>query len=385
MVESKSSSGRRSRRLVAALAAVGCAYLFVYSESPDYYSSGLMPRGLSASTLKEGDYRSEESRRPIFESREALEKYEALLKTLKIDDFEPVLLPPFTQKVSREKGEQVVPLNELRKNLLSSFNYTWQDHYDMVTDAGHEWCSLIRDRYTCHGDIYHEVLKRTPPFDVDRYGLLQTLPPGSKVLLHGNSFTFELILPAMCALGSNGFGYKLSPKSNTFLIFSDRNVDEDTIVLLLVDNHPTYAEGETGTADNLVSVLKDKHPWFEPTHVVAGMINFLFPSKHKGAAEMCQDHRDTFQRAWPSANVVNRCDFTTGMLGCSCASDGDHNCEYVCYMRPGKHQCLPGPGTIAMSQSLVHDLMLPSGQQKQQQADAVAQDEKAQTPAATVE
>jgi len=295
-----------------------------------------------------------------------------------VANFTPIPLPPFvqTEAISGRK-ESPIALNKLREGIP----YTWQDHYDTVTGAGHEWCSLSRDLYTCHGNTYSEVLKRTPPFDVKRFGLLETLPPGSKVLLHGNSLTFELILPVMCALGTRGYGYKLDPFSNTFLIFSDQEVDKDTIVLLLVDNHRAYAWGKKDTAQLLVDVLTDQHPWFTPTHIIAGIINrSIPPGQHQGVKyyNACKHRRDVFQKAWPSATVVNRCDIETGRLGCSCASD-DHNCEYVCGIRPGKHQCLPGPDTVASAQALMHDLMLPSDGGLQQQ------DKKVNAPAATTE
>ena len=74
--------------------------------------------------------------------------------------------------------------------------FTWESHRNQVETAGHHWCNLMRDKWSCFGPKYAEVLKRTPAFD--RSFALSQLPNGTNVLVHGHSHVALGVTTLIC-------------------------------------------------------------------------------------------------------------------------------------------------------------------------------------------
>ena len=229
----------------------------------------------------------------------------------------PAGLPPFVQKDRRR-------LNTLHPS-RNNKSFTWEKNFDVLNSSGHPFCSILRDNHACVGDLYRDVLIRTPTFDKVRFGL-QNLPQNSTLLVYGNSFTLETIYLPLC-YSHEPWGYWLG--ANNFLIWTG-NID-----VLIVDNDRFYAWGKNATSDKLINMLLNFS--FAPTHIVLGNINF------RG----CSNETD-FSEVWPTAKIVNMCDHG---MGRNCNSN-TNDCP-----APGGHQCVPSPGAVHSAEKMMHDLV----------------------------
>ena len=83
-----------------------------------------------------------------------------------------------------------------RPSLTRLTNATWESHRNLVETAGHRWCNLMKDIWSCFGPKYAQVLKQTPAFN--RSFALSQLPHGTNMLVHGNSHVALPVITLIC-------------------------------------------------------------------------------------------------------------------------------------------------------------------------------------------
>ena len=65
-----------------------------------------------------------------------------------------------------------LPTQTLHSIRYNKTNYTWSHNFDILTQTGHKWCSILRDNHACFGDNYAAILNITTPYQGHRYNLL---------------------------------------------------------------------------------------------------------------------------------------------------------------------------------------------------------------------
>ena len=215
----------------------------------------------------------------------------------------------------------------LRK-MRPGHSMTWQDIEASVTRAGHPYCALVRDNWSCKGHRYEKRLERTALYN--RSLSLSAFPPGSRIFASGNSFFAQKIQTLICNSKCHVWA---DIRTNDVVAYDD----ESGVLLTLFDNDPTL-NGDVPFTQWVVE-------WFmgNPTLVVLGDFNardwpgwgHSFP--HGWAKQMAPEARmSEWVRAFPGAVVMSyggrrlpnncRAEFT------DCDPDN----------RVG-HTCIPGP------------------------------------------
>lgn len=252
-------------------------------------------------------------------------------------------LPPLHGRKAYHKIRKDIPKDVDEKSL-----FTWEHNYNIITSAGHPWCSILRDNHACFGPTYHESLRFTRPYDASKYGI-QHLPRGSKVLAEGNSHTMELMYLPMCAAGVLGHGYHYKGNSH-YLMINDVGTNENlthmksTSTSALVLSNDPYFAGSRSSSSRTVEFLKNSS--WHPTHIVLGKIN--------GNGESCSKRALLYRASFPDAKIVCRCSrrgaIATGIAD-MCGSDFQDCRGYI----GGGHQCVPSRGVIRGAEELMRE------------------------------
>ena len=59
-----------------------------------------------------------------------------------------------------------IPHHKIR---ASYENLTWGENKRIMSGAGHTWCGIYRDNWSCAGKRYENVLNSTKPFNATKY------------------------------------------------------------------------------------------------------------------------------------------------------------------------------------------------------------------------
>ena len=226
--------------------------------------------------------------------------------------------------------------------------FTWESHRNQVETAGHHWCNLMRDKWSCFGPKYAEVLKRTPAFD--RSFALSQLPNGTNVLVHGHSHVAVGVTTLICQsmVANEVKVYKISAGTDKGILEGNSLIaylPTNNVSLLLLSNE--YDQWDK--IENFPKLLRFLALWkFNPRVVLLGQVN--------GDGERSHWHSQTrtsqIQQQFPEAITrrLNSSDFIT------------KECLHpVCGSRPANrapHSCTPGPilrRAEWLGETLLHD------------------------------
>lgn len=234
-------------------------------------------------------------------------------------------------------------------------NYTWSHNFDILTQTGHQWCSILRDNHACFGEKYAAILNITTPYQGHRYNLLSFEAKHERILAVGNSHLLELLYLPICATPSI-FEYRFG--FNTFLFQAvstgglTRFASARQTTLLILDNDQAFAS-------------KDARPWktikfleeinFSPTIIILGHINFTEDIEELG----CKERHQSYAEHFPDSRIICRCGtlrsshVETGIADWCPGDGGDCESDLEGY----RHQCVPSRGVIHGSEDLWSELI----------------------------
>lgn len=233
-------------------------------------------------------------------------------------------------------------------------NYTWAHNFDILTQTGHQWCSILRDNHACFGDKYAAILNITTPFQGRRYNLLSFQAKHERILAVGNSHLMELLYLPICATPSI-FGYHFGCNDNTFLfhaVKADKAEHKRREVTMLILDNDVHFASRSARPEKTIEFLDNIN--FSPTIIILGTINEAGGVK----ALQCKQRAESYGRKFPGARIICRCgtlrsgQVETGTAE-SCAADG-RDCESD--VGPG-HQCVPSRGVIHGSEDLWSEMI----------------------------
>ena len=255
----------------------------------------------------------------------------------KAEDHHPTELPALEQS----DRDRLQTLHSIRYNKT---NYTWSHNFDILTQTGHNSCSILRDNHACFGENYADILNITTPYQGHRYNLLSFEAKHERILAVGNSHLLELLYLPICATPSI-FGYHFG--FNTFLFQavsaegSHFSLQRETTMLIL-DNDKYFATPKRTT-------IFLEEIGYSPTIIILGHINAGWVS--------CRERHQTYAEHFPRARIICRCgtlrssQVETGIAD-YCQADG-HDCE----SNAEGHQCVPSRGVIHGSEDLWSELI----------------------------
>jgi hypothetical protein len=240
-------------------------------------------------------------------------------------------------------------LKTLHSIRYNKTNYTWAHNFDILTQTGHKWCSILRDNHACFGDKYAAILNITTPFQGRRYNLLSFQAKHERILAVGNSHLLELLYLPICATPSI-FGYYFG--YNTFLFHTvQAEHKRREVTMLILDNDKDFASPEA-RPERTIEFLDEIN--FSPTIIIIGKINGAGGVKDL----QCKQRQKSYAERFPHARIICRCGtLLPGPVGTgiadSCSADGN-DCESKA---SEGHQCVPSRGVIHGSEDLWSEMI----------------------------
>jgi len=226
-----------------------------------------------------------------------------------------------------------------------TFNFTWEDSYEAVKQAGHHWCGLSKDNWACYGSHYTDQLTQTPHFN-QSLGIFR-LKKNSIIFVEGNSFLAERILYWACETSyimkthlnfrvpdSKLLVYKLSSdeSNNDYLIHIP---GPQNITLLLLDNDKCWNHNTSQTVSLLQSLS------IFPSAIVLGHLNYIESENlHRS------NRANVYKSAFSSVFVFPRPNLSGGCYANQCNSTGG-----------GGHSCFPSKQLNEDTENLVTGLI----------------------------
>ena len=222
--------------------------------------------------------------------------------------------------------------------------FTWESHRNQVETAGHHWCNLMRDKWSCFGPKYAEVLKRTPAFD--RSFALSQLPNGTNVLVHGHSHVALGVTTLICQsmVANEVKVYKISAGTDKGILEGNSLIaylPTNNVSLLLLSNE--YDQWDK--IENFPKLLRFLALWkFYPRVVLLGHVNGDKGKKSgsRRTSQIQQQFPEAITRRLNSADLI-----TKECLHPACGSRPPHG-----------HSCTPGPilrRAEWLGETLLHD------------------------------
>eukprot|EP00746_Dinoflagellata_sp_MGD_P005926 gnl/MRDRNA2_/MRDRNA2_111493_c0_seq1.p1 gnl/MRDRNA2_/MRDRNA2_111493_c0~~gnl/MRDRNA2_/MRDRNA2_111493_c0_seq1.p1 ORF type:complete len:309 (+),score=35.09 gnl/MRDRNA2_/MRDRNA2_111493_c0_seq1:72-998(+) len=200
--------------------------------------------------------------------------------------------------------------------------FTWEQQNQALKNAGRQFCLLVRDNWSCSGQKYEEMLKKSAPLD-SRWRL-ENWPQGTRFFGEGHSFFAQKIYTILCE--SNASVWKFENGNSLFAYSSTSDAS-----IFLLDNDPYWNNNTTKT----IALLKDIE--YEPHVISLGSLN-NGTTRDGGIqytwGEPASDEKrlQTYGQAFKSAVTVPHFGLR---LQANCRAN---HCE----QREG-HQCIPGP------------------------------------------
>jgi hypothetical protein len=121
----------------------------------------------------------------------------AALRTLMLNSTDPDEL--INAYVKHMEPLRLGPLTELASMLMATRMPgpdPWASNKALVEGAGHQWCAIARDNWSCKGKQYVSVLKATAPYH-DKLGLA-AFPENTFIYVEGNSYIGEILYTTVC-------------------------------------------------------------------------------------------------------------------------------------------------------------------------------------------
>jgi hypothetical protein len=196
---------------------------------------------------------------------------------------------------------------------------SWDPVYEATTTGGHQWCNLVRDNWSCSGDKYTEILKKTQHYDSKRLNP-RLLTKGTKIFFEGNSLLAELFISIFCGTDPP-FLYHIGGPTDSYLAY----YPENDVILFALDNQYVWQSRPR----EIVEVLLKSN--FHPIFIAVGGINVI-AKEEDGETKI--DRIALYRDTWPEAVIIP---MLHSHLEWTCKAEGLH-CGYGF-----GHQCFPGP------------------------------------------
>ena len=205
------------------------------------------------------------------------------------------------QTVRRLQSPQILSMKEIKATAPSMHrfrrqflgNMTWTEHRALVTGAGHQWCNLLKDKWSCTGWKYRKRLRDTRVFN--QTFSLENLPSNTNIFVYGHSHLANLVTSLICQSRAITEVWKISSSSNV--------LEGNSLIAYLPATNVTLLmlSNEVNTWDrleNLPSIFHCLSLWqFIPHAIVLGRIN--------RTARNDTAHRLTrFRQQYPLVNIV---------------------------------------------------------------------------------
>ena len=245
----------------------------------------------------------------------------------------------------------------MRGNAIPALQ-NWTFVKNEVEEAGHPFCSLYRDNYSCTGERYKSVLRDTPLYNKSLD--LNAFPRGSNIYAEGNSYLAQLVYSILCNTDEVDAVWLLDGLSGNSLYTqsSHKNVS-----LLLIDNYYDLQLNppETLTMMNTIN--------YNPDYIIKGPINWRAVENQTNQQIIYIQHKQLFQEEFPNALYLayrgkqaihqarplpNNC--RADFFNCGWDDLNSTHCEKSC---TDGHTCLPGPANSYAENFTKHILSMP--------------------------
>lgn len=183
--------------------------------------------------------------------------------------------------------------HEIRKNPDKNSGpakLSWTEIERTVNEAGHPFCVVNRDNWSCQGNRYRNVLLSTAPYDP--LLTLSTFPRGTRIFAHGNSYFAQKIATILCNSPADVWSFAKATHSNSLASADDLN----DVALLMLSNHVKWDHDINETAVRLHAAA------MTPDLILLGDIN---ADARTGFDHVFPHERRAFwQGEFPHASVV---------------------------------------------------------------------------------